>query len=724
MKHTILNGDVIDCLRSLPDACVQCVVTSPPYWGLRDYGVEGQIGLEPTPEEHVEKMVEVFREVKRVLRDDGTLWLNYGDCYAGSTTGADRPPEPGHTHEDSGRVKTGQENKHRRPDAGLKPKDLVGMPWRIAFALQADGWYLRSDVIWCLSGGTWLYVKSQKGVMPMTVKDLARLDPSTVQLWNGAKWTNVKGMYKAEGHESPIEIVLRSGERIGCTPGHVWPTARGNIRADDLRAGDVIDSCTLPDQAEAIPHLPPDMIGYFVGTYLADGSRGKGGDVIQIASHSCEDVRFDILSDIAAMYHGTCRMHKTSENGATINIYSKVLAGVIDTYIAGTSAKTKHLKTAAWQRGNLFLRNVLWGYLRGDGHYDAVNRRWRIGFTRNYALERDLRTLCARLGYSLTLTPSAATIGDREFPAFKGEIRMVTSDHHNVKPRTEIVAVRRSRARQFWDIEVEDEPHLFALASGVLTHNSKPNPMPESVTDRPTKSHEYVFLLSKRPRYFYDADAIREAHKEPNRGNGERDRVNYNTGGIIGRGRVGEYEEGVRLYNPAGRNRRTVWEIATQPMPDAHFATFPEALVEPCIKAGTSARGACPKCGAPWRRVVDLERSDVPRCNSKSAGRRDCNYGDSDSTTLRARKIVVRGGDWQPSCTCGTEETVPCIVLDPFGGSGTVAKVARDLGRSSILIEINPEYVQIAKKRLRIGEQLDSGVCEYVVKNFRPEATS
>src|SRR5690554_4413723 len=144
----ILNGDVIDCLRSLPDACVQCVVTSPPYWGLRDYGVEGQIGLEPTPEEHVEKMVEVFREVKRVLRDDGTLWLNYGDCYAGSTTGADRPPEPGHTHEDSGRVKTGQENKHRRPDAGLKPKDLVGMPWRIAFALQADGWYLRSDIIW------------------------------------------------------------------------------------------------------------------------------------------------------------------------------------------------------------------------------------------------------------------------------------------------------------------------------------------------------------------------------------------------------------------------------------------------------------------------------------------------------------------------------------------------------------------------------------------------
>ncbi|HQP71456.1 MAG TPA: DNA methyltransferase, partial [Methanoculleus sp.] len=528
----------------------------------------------------------------------------------------------------------------------------------------------------------------------------------------------VKGMYKAEGHESPIEIVLRSGERIGCTPGHVWPTARGNIRADDLRAGDVIDSCTLPDQAEAIPHLPPDMIGYFVGTYLADGSRGKGGDVIQIASHSCEDVRFDILSDIAAMYHGTCRMHKTSENGATINIYSKVLAGVIDTYIAGTSAKTKHLKTAAWQRGNLFLRNVLWGYLRGDGHYDAVNRRWRIGFTRNYALERDLRTLCARLGYSLTLTPSAATIGDREFPAFKGEIRMVTSDHHNVKPRTEIVAVRRSRARQFWDIEVEDEPHLFALASGVLTHNSKPNPMPESVTDRPTKSHEYVFLLAKRERYFYDTDSIRDPPT------GRTGPMRFWKKGMEGqaKGNRNDAERVMQKDGSIGRNRRTVWEIATQPMPDAHFATFPEALVEPCIKAGTSERGCCPECGAPWRRVT--ERGE----NTGKNGRYD-----ASETTLRndAAKHSGRIGEtpvhtvgWQPSCTCGREETMPCVVLDPFGGSGTVAKVARDLGRSSILIEINPEYVQIAKKRLRIGEQLDSGVCEYVVKNFRPEATS
>ena len=140
MRHTILNGDVIACLRSLPDACVQCVVTSPPYWGLRDYGVEGQIGLEPTPEEHVERMVEVFREVRRVLRDDGTLWLNLGDSYNGSGgAGGDYDP---------GGLKAGQPKFPGRRISALKPKDLVGIPWRVAFALQADGWYLRSDIIW------------------------------------------------------------------------------------------------------------------------------------------------------------------------------------------------------------------------------------------------------------------------------------------------------------------------------------------------------------------------------------------------------------------------------------------------------------------------------------------------------------------------------------------------------------------------------------------------
>ena len=124
--------DVIEGLKLLPDASVHTVATSPPFWGLRDYGTDGQIGLEQTPEKYVEKLVEVFCEAKRVLRSDGTLWLNLGDSYwgGGSTTAA---------------------SQSARTHATLRPKDLVGIPWRVALALQADGWYLRSDIIWVKS---------------------------------------------------------------------------------------------------------------------------------------------------------------------------------------------------------------------------------------------------------------------------------------------------------------------------------------------------------------------------------------------------------------------------------------------------------------------------------------------------------------------------------------------------------------------------------------------
>jgi len=130
----------------MPDQSVHCCVTSPPYFGLRDYGVDGQIGLEPTPEEFVQALVEVFREVRRVLRDDGTLWLNLGDSYAQQGGRG----EQGATSARKGRsnVEAQQKRSSMRAPERLKPKDLIGIPWRVAFALQADGWYLRQDIIW------------------------------------------------------------------------------------------------------------------------------------------------------------------------------------------------------------------------------------------------------------------------------------------------------------------------------------------------------------------------------------------------------------------------------------------------------------------------------------------------------------------------------------------------------------------------------------------------
>ena len=156
--NTIYLGDNIATMRTWPDSFVQTCVTSPPYFGLRDYGVEGQLGLEKTPEEFVAKLVDVFREVRRVLRDDGTLWVNMGDSYCASG---------GHTTMGSTSVRLSRSNvaeqmkmKGAKPSGDIKTKDLIGVPWMLAFALRADGWYLRSDIIW-----------AKKNCMPESVTD-------------------------------------------------------------------------------------------------------------------------------------------------------------------------------------------------------------------------------------------------------------------------------------------------------------------------------------------------------------------------------------------------------------------------------------------------------------------------------------------------------------------------------------------------------------------------
>lgn len=139
--NTIYNLPCLEMLIKLPDNSIDCCVTSPPYYGLRDYGVEGQLGLEATPDEYVMKMVQIFSRVKRVLKDEGTLWLNLGDSYASSTKGSGGPS----SKQDSN---AGSRYNPRKFNHGVKEKDLMGIPWMVAFALRADGWYLRQDIIW------------------------------------------------------------------------------------------------------------------------------------------------------------------------------------------------------------------------------------------------------------------------------------------------------------------------------------------------------------------------------------------------------------------------------------------------------------------------------------------------------------------------------------------------------------------------------------------------
>ncbi len=394
--QTIYQGDALEVLRSLPSESVHCCITSPPYWGLRDYGVAGQLGLEPTPEEYVAKMVEVFAEVRRVLRDDGTLWLNLGDSYAKSKSNnggySDKSTLAGFSRPDTkGRQANESGTKIKLTCAGLKPKDLIGIPWRVAFALQADGWYLRSDIIW-----------------------------------------------------------------------------------------------------------------------------------------------------------------------------------------------------------------------------------------------------------------------------------------------------------------------------------AKPNPMPESVTDRPTRAHEYVFLLAKAKRYFYDADAIREPHtssvdpsklvgwQEARRGAGASEKVGDASSYANGRDRTRTLRQptGGKVYlgNPVGRNKRSVWTVSTKPFPEAHFAVYPPDLIEPCILAGTSPT-ACPHCGAPWKRVVERERTGEREV--QASDRKGLFRNDLAKHAGRIGEVKVTTLGWEPTCTCeGNDGSGRCVVLDPFVGSGTTLLVAQRLGRSGIGIELNPDYCTMASRRI------------------------
>ena len=335
-------------LKKLPSESVHCCVTSPPYFGLRDYGIDGQIGLEKTPIEYVEKLTEIFGEFRRVLRSDGTLWLNLGDSYAsgkgtcynpGGRVGTDKSIES--DKRDLGVFPLDRGNKSALKKIGLKPKDLIGIPWRVAFALQDDGWYLRSDIIW-----------------------------------------------------------------------------------------------------------------------------------------------------------------------------------------------------------------------------------------------------------------------------------------------------------------------------------HKPNPMPESVTDRPTKSHEYIFLLSKNAKYYFGQDAVREDSVDTESFTGRRERnaptmAKFDIKNLKNAGYIqdnGKLTSG-QIYEK--RNIRSVWTMATQPQPEAHFATFPEELVERCIKAGTSEKGCCPECGSPWERVVETTREnyktfDHPkRTGNLMGGGVGKNFPETTSITT----------GWKPTCNHGKYTCNTCLIV-------------------------------------------------------------
>lgn len=603
--NRVHQGDALECLKRLPDESIQCCITSPPYFGLRDYGtasweggdpacdhkipagendpkygesrnensshtlrfnrvachkcgakrIDRQIGIEETPQEYVGRLVAVFREVKRVLRKDGTFWLNLGQSY----DRGDRPKYSG--------------DKNRK--GGLHQS-----------IMDADGYGF---------GGTCPSQSPLLWRVPACDTDDKALPDS-----------------QAAGRACPDSY---DGHRGGT------PSRRGRNAHNDRSA--------LPSERQT------SQTGR--DTAPADCGPSSPDALLPCVRASTTPQSYDQPLDVSGLSDGA----SASQQEPQTSLPDAPLSADMTACTSGTSPLSLPL---------------------------VVHTRGKESF------------------FSACQSPDCNGIGYCGLCWCRLAIPSL-----NIKAKDEI-----------------NIPHLVAMAlqaDGWILRQTicwhKPNPMPESVTDRCTKAHEYVFLMTKSTRYFYDAEAIKEPASENFISVARRDRADF---GAIGTkemrgtsfGQSGKGEN----YNYKGpfRNRRSVWTIASQPYQDAHFATFPPNLIKIPIKAGTSEEGCCSECGTPWRRVVEREPM-----GKQLSGRKDA-LGEKGQTCCSGAMTSPpesRTIGWEAACKCSPAKVVPCIVLDPFAGSGTTLAVAQGLKRVAIGFDLNEKYAKdIAAVRL------------------------
>jgi hypothetical protein len=732
----------------IADHTVDLIISSPPYFGLRSYAAGG-IGEEPTPGEYVDALIAATREMVRVLKPSGSIFVNLGDKYAGSGCGGNTSLNNSDTYKEAradgyhpaSGLAVGDDDmrgerlpvlrrKRRTSVAGVPSKSLIGLPWRYAIRCVDElGLILRRDIIWskCLSGGTSVYARVSGREKVIMVKDLARCVPGSAELWTGEKWSSVLrcdptpptegrgASSRAAAHAryrgklipalvADLEVEFRNGERVGCTPNHKWPTARGAIRADELTVGDVVPTVRLPAGVAAPAGLDDGMTGWLIGLYIAEGSRSE--DMVQIASHVKETERFEKLRQVADAFDGRFALHPTKGNAATANLSGKVIRAILDTYVGGRTSGDKRLAPACWRRSDAFIRSVLDGYLSGDGGYDVKLDRWTLGFTANDGLATDIRAMCARLGYSVRLRRVVHKFDGRDFPGWGGTIYIDPS--RRKRPDSEIVAIRQSRARQFWNIEIADDPHEFALASGILTENS--NGLPESATDRCRSSHEYWFHMTTQPRYYAAIDEIREAHAGEFLSSGVRNPRHGRPGGQmpgrragIGEGRdaaLGRTMDGNQFtapLNPLGKLPGSVWTVPTEPLrlPDElgveHYAAFPSEWPRRLI-LGWSPREICTACGDGRRPIK--ERTATGAAHTDIGVPAPAWQAINRAPWQEGVRYIITGY----ACACPNNDALatPSVILDPFGGTGTTAAVAQTLGRIGISVDLAHDYARAA----------------------------
>ena len=700
----------------------------------------GCLGLEPTIELYVEHMVTVFREVRRVLRSDGTLWLNIGDCYATSffshSSIRSIAQSMGDWCKEGQRLPKADRTKRGAADsmAGLKPKDLIGMPWRVAFALQAQGWWLRSAIVWakgvsfcptysgsvmpeCLDPKTQVFIKRKGWISRATLAHLSHL-PELPEILSPSGWVQVRRVWKTR--KPAMEILAGKVERIVCSPDHRFPISsdRRRLKAR-IEAASKIRHTGYADYFLYAPigqFLTPSItewmgaplsreLGYIIGAFAAEG--GKDGTQGWRLKFTLGIHESDFADRLRSCFRGLSIRWSEKENCEHHYRHFRVshewLTRTLTTFVHG-DCRSKNLNIELILNAPAeFRQGILDGYVDGDGS-DRGNAPGWVATSASRRLRDDIGTLSSSLGIITSKGGNKQFDNRTDKTNYSHSLWTPYMTRRKVKSGTNGVFQVPPRARRMLNekrdmIDLEVDGGLFLIGDGLITHNS--------CRDRPTSAYEMVFLMSKAPHYYYDAEAVREPSAV-----GWNDSSFTSAQDVETKHRLGMGERTER----AGRNLRNVWCINPEPFSDAHFASWPTKLVEPCVKAGSSHKACGARladgqvCGAPWERMVEKKAATMNiRIRDAKAGRLENKSGHSGKASASAEEIATYGDEemgyaettgWRPTCE-HTDDTGRCVVLDPFaGGSGRVGLVCKRLGRDFIGIELSEAYCEMSRKRL------------------------
>ena len=649
--NQIINGDSLQVLKDMPDESVNLTITSPPYFGCRVYGDE-TVGREKDPREYIDHIVEFTKEIKRVLRSDGSFYLNIGDVYFGTKGfGRVKGQYMRKTHEHYKQHEIVEEDGKY-----LQHKQLLFIPPRIAIKMQDDGWILRNSIIWekCLEENTRLFIRKDGKYKIVRIGDLHDNYSNTfvpTQDSNGrTKWVMIKNVFDV-GIKNGLKITTRKGNEIIATKEHRFPcrtgsgTLNGKYRKLKLKCANELnlkDKLYLNYKTQIDLPLGSDqdyLDGFFIGFFVAEGNyifknykpykdnqlslysqkhcgrtpRGirKVGIQLSCGKKDIERKYIDNLLKISRL-----NIYQYGNN-VRIRSYSKKLLNFINEYVEGTIAKDKNFSTAIYNKSMNFLKGILNGFLAGDGHYEVVNRRWAIGITPNLNLKNDLQMICRTLGYEFRYEGIRLTGNGYNAMYFK--IRTERSYKRTSFNCTHdsIDKITKINNCHFYDLEIDNIYHgigsnqhkitneptsnlklsqynnLYFLMNGIWTHNS--NACPNYSEDRRLPVYEYIFHFVKSKDYYFDFETAKKHDHH-------RDVINCN---------IESFGE--------------------------HQATFPEKLIYPFI-------------------LTTSKEND--------------------------------------------------IVLDPFGGHGTVGLVCQRNNRKYILIELNNKYCDSTKLRLKNAKGL------------------